>query len=70
LGFGDTAEYARYAKQCADWLHWKFEKLDGDACLIRRLVNGDWNGEDFLVVQPGYKIAATHDETIMKAVPA
>ena len=35
--------------------------LDGDMRLIRNLVCGDWNTEDFLVVPPGCKIRAVYD---------
>lgn len=45
---------------------WKFEKLAGDLILLRRLVNGDWKGGDYLLVQPGERIAATHDDSIVR----
>lgn len=45
---------------------WKFEKLAGDLILLRRLVNGDWKGGDYLLVQPGERIAATHDNSIVR----
>jgi len=35
--------------------------LDGDMRLIRDLVNGDWNQEDFLVVPPGETIKPVYD---------
>ncbi len=46
---------------------WKFEKLTGDLSLLERLVNGDWDPRDFLVVPPGGRIAASHDDKIVKA---
>lgn len=70
LGVGDTAGHEKYTKECAEWLHWKYERLDGDPGLLRRLVNGDWTGDDFLIVKPGHKIEASNDETIMRSVPA
>lgn len=45
---------------------WKFEKLTGDLVLLRRLVNGDWKGGDFLLVQPGERITATYDNSIVR----
>ena len=45
---------------------WKFEKMAGDLILLRRLVNGDWKGGDFLLVQPGERITATYDNSIVR----
>jgi len=70
LGVGNTSEYEEYTQQCAEWLKWKFDRLEGDSCLIKRLVNGDWDDESFLIVEPGHMIKATNDEDIMKSVPA
>jgi hypothetical protein len=70
LGVGDTAAHEQYTRECAAWLKWRFDRLPGDPGLIRRLVDGDWAGDDFLVVPPGHRIEATHDATILRAVPA
>ena len=43
-----------------------FEKLQGDLGLLRKLVNGEWD-DDFLVVPPGWRVVATHDERIIEA---
>jgi len=67
-GVGNTAAYEAYTKQCAQWLKWRFERLEGDAGLIRRLVNGDWDGDDFLIVEPGCVIRASYDEAVLHAV--
>ena len=45
---------------------WEFEKLAGDMSLIRDLVDGRWEEERFLVVQPGCRIAASFDEGVVK----
>ena len=46
---------------------WEFEKVEGDLSLLERLVNGDWSGDDFLVVPPGHRIAPTYDDGIIRA---
>jgi hypothetical protein len=48
---------------------WAFEKIRGDLTLFRKLVAGDWNPGDFLVVEPGHRIVATYGEDIIKAEP-
>ena len=45
---------------------WRFERIDGDLSLFRRLLAGDWAGEDFLVVPPGGQIGASYDDRIVK----
>jgi hypothetical protein len=48
---------------------WQYEAVPGDLSLLDRWLNGDWNAEDFLVVQTGETIVPTHDERIIGAVP-
>ena len=45
---------------------WQYDEIPGDMSLFRRLLDGEW--EDFLVVQPGQKVAASFDERVMVAV--
>ena len=37
---------------------------------MRRLVDGDWGAEDFLVLQPGERLAMSYDEAVIRAEPA
>jgi len=70
LGVGNQAGYRDYTRECAEYLNWKHDILEGHPGLVQRFVEGDWEGEDFLVVQPGHVIRPSHDETVVKAVPA
>ena len=47
---------------------WEYEKLEGDMRLLRKLVDGEWDKEDFLVLMPGQKIYATYDKSIIYAL--
>jgi len=51
---------------------WDFDKIRGDLCLFHQLASGEWNAADFLVVEPGYRIVARYDESIMatERIPA
>ncbi len=69
LGVGNTIEYEKYTQECAEWLKWKFDRLEGDSRLIKKFVDGDWDEESFLVIELGHTIKATNDEYIMKSVP-
>jgi hypothetical protein len=69
LGTADAEAEAAYARRCADWLGWKFERLKGDATLLRDLLWGRWDADRFLIVQPGQRLAHAPDEQIMRADP-
>ncbi len=70
LGFGNNDRHKEYTRECAAWLGWKSDELTGDARLVIDFLNGPWDPERFLVVEPGQVIAASHDAYVIKAVPA
>lgn len=47
---------------------WAFEEVKGFLTLLERLVNGEWDAADFLVVPPGAAVRATLNESIVDAV--
>ena len=63
------AEFANRAREEAKEKGWEFEEMNGDDSLFRRLLSGDWD-EDFLVVPPGQRIAASYDEHVIAAKAA
>jgi hypothetical protein len=67
LGTADAEAEADYAQRCAKWLGWKFERLKGDATLLRDLLWGRWDAERFQIVEPGQRLAHSPDERIMRA---
>jgi hypothetical protein len=60
--------FEEQARQEATAKGWEFEKVTGDLRLLHRLVNGDWDGDDFLVVRPGQRIEAQFDGNIVRAI--
>jgi Protein of unknown function (DUF1638) len=70
LGTDDAESEAAYARKCADWLGWKFERQRGDAKLLRDLLWGNWDNERFQIIQPGEQLAQSADENILRAEPA
>jgi len=64
-GVGDSNAYDKMAQAEAKNKGWEYERIKGNIRLIQELMNGDWNGADFLVIPPKHKIVATHDDAIM-----
>lgn len=67
LGFSDTLRFREYTRECAQWLGWKTDELQGDSGMIRAFVGGEWDADRFLIVQPGQTIVASHDAAVIKA---
>ena len=56
-GLPENDEEKQYTKQCAEYLNWNFDALDGDSSLMQRFVDGKWDNKEFLTVPPSKKIA-------------
>ena len=69
LGTDDAEAEAAYAKKCADWLGWKFERQRGDPKLLRDLLWGNWDNERFQIIEPGMQLSQSADENILRAEP-
>jgi hypothetical protein len=55
-GLADSDEYKNYTKRCAEFLHWNYDELKGSPILMQKLVDGQWDDGEFLVIKPGHKI--------------
>ncbi len=66
MGSTPDAHYRAQAQEDAAKYGWRFEQLEGNMTLVRRLLTGEWD-DDFLVVPPGHRIEATHDRQIIAA---
>jgi len=67
LGIGDSSSAAELARTDAGRHGWRFEQLAGDMVLIKRLLDGDWKKEDFLVLQPGQRVEMIGGNEIISA---
>jgi len=68
-GLGPRDELIRKSQTDADNNGWRFELLEGNRSIIRQLLQGDWPQAEFLVVEPGQSIRATHDASVIAADP-
>ena len=69
LGTPEAAAEAAYAKQCADFLGWKFEHVKGDPALFQDLLCGPWDDARFQIIAPGEKLGHSPDAAVMRAEP-
>jgi len=65
MDIGDFPKHEEEAREEARENGWIFDKVVGDVGLLQRLVDGDWNTEEFLVVEPGHTIVPTYSESII-----
>lgn len=66
INFGDTDKYRTLTKKKADECGWEYDEISGDIRLIEKLINGDWNNNEFLIVAPEQKIIAANTDEIVK----
>ena len=63
---GSREHAARYARDHG----WNLIEAEGDLSLMEQLLNGPWDEDKFLVVPPGYRIAAASGLEKVRAVKA
>jgi hypothetical protein len=68
MAVGDSERVETQTRDEAARRGWRFERMEGDLILIRRLLNGDWD-KDFLVLEPGHQIKMTYDHTVIGSTP-
>lgn len=68
MGVGDIDYYRRFTRDLAGDRGWEYSEIAGDVSLVRRLLEGDWETEDILIVRPGERISESFDDNILKAI--
>jgi hypothetical protein len=61
-------ESAEYAREMAEALGWQYERVCGDPHLLVKLLAGQWDEKEFLVLRPGQRSTTTGDEAIVTAI--
>jgi hypothetical protein len=56
------------ARAEAEKAGWRFEEVQGSLALLERLVNGEWDAAEFLVVPPGATVPGSLGEFIVEAI--
>lgn len=66
MPFFDKEKYREVTKQAASHFGWQYHEIEGNMSLFERLINGDWNEEDFLVLEPGETAVQSYDQEILR----
>lgn len=66
MPFFDKKEYQDFTRGAAEYYNWDFHLLEGKMSLMERFVAGDWNEEDFLVLEPGEVAEFSPQDDIIK----
>ena len=64
----DTPENLEKAQQEAGRKGWRMHEIRDDLRLLRMMVDGTWNAEEFLILKPGESIAPDYTGLKLKAV--
>jgi hypothetical protein len=70
MGIEPGDRFERYAQEQAEKKGWTCAKIPGDLSMIQRLVDGVWNDDEVLVVQPGHRVIARVDGVSIIAAEA
>jgi hypothetical protein len=65
IDFVKFLNYNEEAKKIATDRNWNYDEMEGDIRLIKKLIDGEWDEEEFLVIPPGQEIIASYDENVM-----
>lgn len=66
MPFYDREKYHEFTREAAEYYNWNYNEFNGDTSLLERFISGDWNEEDFLVVEPGETIVASYDTQVIR----
>ena len=66
-GVGPYEDYRRICREQVKAYNWTYDEIAGDAVLIRKLLNGEWDDEEFLVLAPGQTAVASNDPRVICA---
>ena len=68
-GLEPDGSFEQRAREEAVRRGWQFDFVQGDPHLFEKLVSGNWDETDFLVVPPGWRVKPTYDGGIIDKEP-
>ncbi len=61
----ETKDYKQQVKADADKKGWQYEEVRGNTAILLKMLNGEWDEDTFLVIEPGKTIEPTHKDNII-----
>ena len=58
------------ARHDAEQRGWRFDRIAGDLLLVKGLIDGVWDSAEYLVLQPGERLAMSYGEDVIQAEPS
>ncbi len=68
MHIGEFHKYREQVKRDASEKNWEYQEINGNLSLLKRLFDGDWHEDEFLVVPSGQTVEPTHDTKIVKSI--
>jgi len=68
-GLGPREELIEETRRQAEQNGWRLEVMEGSRSLVKRMLWGEWDESDFLVIPPGLTVKACHNGGIVTAGP-
>lgn len=68
MPFFDREKYRSITQDAAEYFSWEYHEMEGNMDLMERFISGNWDPDEFLVLEPGEKATATYEKDIIKAV--
>ena len=56
----ELERYREYARRTAERFNLRYEEIDGSMELVKKMISGPWNEDEFIVVPPGESIRPEH----------
>jgi len=66
MGIEPDDRFERQSRAVAAEKGWQFDHVKGDMTLLQQLVDGPWDEDRFLVLNPGERIAPSYDAQIIQ----
>ena len=64
----DTERYKKEVKSNATEKGWEYEELSGNTNIFLKMMNGKWDEDTFLIIQPGKTIEPSHKDDVIKLI--
>ena len=68
MGVEPDGSFERRAREDAAARGWAFEKVRGDMSMIQRLLDGQWDEKEFLVLSAGGSVAPSYDDRVIHSI--